>query len=489
MKNVFANLNLPRSTMSQSFIIRYAVFLLVLFPIFSQAQNLQNNKWYFNTGAVDFNSGSPVEIIGSAMSTSEGGASVADKNTGNLLFYTNGITIWNRLNVPMPNGSGLLGGSPALTSSTTAAVIMPRPGNPNQYYVFTVDEQFGSNGLRQNLIDMTLNGGLGDVVTGQKNILINNNGISEKLAYAPNANLTGYWLVARQTNGNQYLSWQVTATGVSSTPVSSTAGAQASNGAGYLKFSKDYQKIANANVFGTVDVMSFNRSTGVVSSSISIPVPGGAYGVEFSPSGQYLYVSNLINAIYQYDLKAPNVASSQQLVASSFAAALQLGPDCKIYIADGGLSEISNPDLPAPLCGYVSNAVTLTSGGSGYGLPMKVIYLDALAPEIAASNNNPCSGNSVQFDLTGLNISQNINWNFGDPSAGSLNTINTSPSTPVSFTYAQPGQYIVQAIYNYDCNIDTVFDTITVTNCIQHQVLAWVLLMQAQCNNGQSRLE
>ncbi|MFM2156430.1 MAG: hypothetical protein RL516_1179 [Bacteroidota bacterium] len=453
--------------MSQCIKISNAVLLLVLLSIFSQGQNLQNNKWYFNTGAVDFNSGSPVEIIGSAMSTSEGGASVADKNTGDLLFYTNGITIWNRLNTPMPNGSGLLGGSPALTSSTTAAVIMPRPGNPNQYYVFTVDEQFGSNGLRHNLIDITLNGGLGDVVAGQKNILINNNGISEKLAYAPNANLTGYWLVARQTNGNQYLAWEVTATGISSVPVASTAGTQASNGAGYMKFNKDYTKLANANVFGTVDVMGFNRATGVVTSNISLPVPIGSsvYGVEFSPSGQYLYVSNLLNGLFQFDLKAPNVSSSQQLVASVYAAALQIGPDCKIYIADGSLSEISNPDLPAPLCGYVSNTVTLTSGGSGYGLPMKVIYLDALVPEIAASNNNPCSGNSIQFDLTGLNISQNINWNFGDPSAGSLNTISASPSTPVSFTYAQPGQYIVQAIYNYDCAIDTVFDTITVTNC------------------------
>ena len=453
--------------MSQILQTRLALLLLAIIPLFCPAQNLQNNKWYFNTAAVDFNSGSPLAITGSSMSTSEGSASVADKNTGSLLFYTNGITIWNRFNNPMPNGTGLLGGSPALTSSTTAAIIMPRPGNPNQYYVFTVDEQAGSNGLRMNLVDMTLNGGLGDIVTGQKNILISNNNISEKLAYAPNATLTGYWLIARETIGNQYLAWEVNTTGISAAPVTSTAGTPASNGAGYLKFNLDYNKLANAFVFGTVDVMNFNRSTGTITSNLSLPVPIGSsvYGVEFSPSGQYLYVSNLLNGIFQFDLNATNVAASQLTVASAFGAALQLGPDCKIYIADGGLSEISNPDLPVPLCGYAANTVGLAGGGSSYGLPMKVIYLDVFTPEITASTNTPCTGNSVQFNLTGLNITQIIRWNFGDPSAGNLNVINATPNTPVSFTYNQPGQYIVQAIYNFDCITDTVFDTINVANC------------------------
>ena len=205
-----------------NFRFRHALALLLasFCSLNSTAQYFQNNKWYFGyNAAVDFNSGTPVSINGNSLFTSEGSASVADRFSGNLLFYTNGITICNSLNLPMPNGTGLLGGTSALTSSTTAARIVPRPGSNTQYYVFTVDEFGGSGGLRLNLVDMTLNGGLGDVVAGQKNILIASN-VAEKLEYAPHPNGTDYWLVAREIGGNQYMVWQVTAAGVSASRLS-----------------------------------------------------------------------------------------------------------------------------------------------------------------------------------------------------------------------------------------------------------------------------
>lgn len=286
--------------------ILLSFLLITVFFSTGSAQYFQNNKWHFGyNGAVDFNTGAPVAVLGSAIFTSEGSASVADRITGNLLFYTNVLTVWNSLNQPMPNGTGLLGGTPALTSSTTAARIVPRPGNPTQYYVFTVDESGGPGGLRLNLVDMTLNGGLGDVVAGSKNILIASN-VTEKLEYAPHPNGTDYWLVSREIGGNQYMTWQVTATSVSTTPVISFAGVSSSNGAGYLKFNSTYTQLANANVFGSVDLLSFNNANGQISNIVSLPVPIGSsvYGVEFSRSGRYLYVSNLLNGLFQFDLNA-----------------------------------------------------------------------------------------------------------------------------------------------------------------------------------------
>ena len=51
------------------------------------------NIWYFgNNAGLDFNTNPPTPLTNGALNTSEGCASVADKN-GALVFYTDGITV------------------------------------------------------------------------------------------------------------------------------------------------------------------------------------------------------------------------------------------------------------------------------------------------------------------------------------------------------------------------------------------------------------
>jgi len=94
--------------------------------LFSQASNYNSNIWYFGKYAgLNFNSGSPIAVYGGQTNTIEGIATICDLN-GNLLFYTEGTTIWNRFHQVMPNGSGLLGHYSAAQSS----IIVPDL-NPN----------------------------------------------------------------------------------------------------------------------------------------------------------------------------------------------------------------------------------------------------------------------------------------------------------------------------------------------------------------------
>ena len=138
----------------------YFVLLSCFFGLYATAQQ-ETAIWYFGEGAgLDFNSGAPVPLTDGALVTQEGGASIADA-TGNLLFYTDGSTIWNRNHAQMPNGTRLRGHA----SSTQSAIIVPSPGDPNIYYVFTVFVQGNPGGLRYNIVDMTLDGGLGDITT------------------------------------------------------------------------------------------------------------------------------------------------------------------------------------------------------------------------------------------------------------------------------------------------------------------------------------
>lgn len=314
------------------------ISLVIQTQVFSQKQN---NQWHFGTGgAIDFNTVPPAFVTGSQIITSEGSASISDRNTGALLFYTNGIVVWNALNQPMPNGTGLLGGTSTLLSSTTAAVIIPKPGSPNLYYVVTVDEQSSTNGVRYSVVDMNLNGGTGAVVAGQKNILLLET-LSEKLEVVPAADGVNYWLIAHNI-GNSFYSYKVTSAGIQTTPVISSLGSDQQNGAGHMKMNRQFNRLAlgNTTLGGgsttTIELFDFDNSTGVFSNAVAVNYNfsiGQIYGLEFSPNGKVLYVSDLTIRLVQYDLTQPTasaIASSAYQVSAASPAGLQLGPDGKI---------------------------------------------------------------------------------------------------------------------------------------------------------------
>ncbi|MBS1564814.1 MAG: hypothetical protein JST39_10515, partial [Bacteroidetes bacterium] len=132
--------------------------LLLRLPCFCQ----EANNWFFGSKAgISFNTNPPSVVRGNAMLFNYEGCSGMSDSTGQLLFYTDGITVWNRLHQPMPNGNGLFGRATAANS----AIIVPKPGSNHLYYVFTSDAiEFNVMlGYNYSEIDMTLDGGKGDV--------------------------------------------------------------------------------------------------------------------------------------------------------------------------------------------------------------------------------------------------------------------------------------------------------------------------------------
>jgi len=347
----------------------------------AHSQN-QNNFWVYGYQAgINFNTTPPSYQVGFAIQASEGAASVADPVTGELLFYTNGATVWDASNNPMPNGTGLLGSSSGELSSTTGAVICEKPGSPNQYYLITIDEQFSGGGVRYNVVDMTLNGGLGDIVAGQKNISIYST-TSEKLCIIPNAQGTGFWLITHDLPGETFFAFSITASGINTTPVVSTLGGTHGNGAGFMKGSPQFDRIAVANIFfQDAEVFDFNNGTGQLSNPIILNYPfsgaaGGTYGIEFSCNGELLYVSDG-SSLLQFDLSSGNapdiLATAYPVLSNSFSCyGMQLGPDRKIYVSNGALDVINDPDVPGAGCNYQPNAIPNQETGGGWGLPQWV---------------------------------------------------------------------------------------------------------------------
>ena len=109
--------------------IKLAVSILMLLL---NVSIIKAQTWYFGSGAgINFNGASVSLSEGSPINTSEGCSIVSDKD-GNVIFYTDGRTVWSKYHLPLINGTGLLGNS----SATQSALIIPIPNTSCKIFYF-----------------------------------------------------------------------------------------------------------------------------------------------------------------------------------------------------------------------------------------------------------------------------------------------------------------------------------------------------------------
>jgi hypothetical protein len=416
---------------------KLALILCLLNAIVTFAQG-EANFWFFGQNAgLNFNNGTATPISGS-LDTNEGCASFSTSD-GQLLFYTDGIFVWDKNNNPMPNGTNLLGDP----SSTQSAIIVPYPGKSHLYYIFTVGANNYDNdgnliksteGLNAYIVDMTLNKGLGDIVGSPIKLSgFESPNWTEKVTSVKGSECNTFWIISQVDN--KFVSFKVDLNGLDTTPVNSIVIFPADDPRGYLKVSPDGTKIASASYGqGVFYLYSFNNSTGKVSNDgISLitrrDVDGYTYGVEFSPNSTKLYCStyggnnNNINKTFQFDLSSANIPESKVLINSQigFRGGLQLAPNGKIYATvppnyNNGtrfLNAINLPDALGMNCDFELRAIDLGAGSAMQGLPPFIASL-LLPVEITDGNSSQNINNTIakrcfgeNYQLTAQNIEGN----------------------------------------------------------------------------------
>ena len=459
----------------------FYLFFLVSYLGFSQNEA---NIWYFgNNAGLDFNSGSPVALTDSAMQTLEGCASISNAN-GELLFYTDGSTVWNKNHVPMLNGTGLNGSF----YSTQSAIIVPKPNATSIYYVFTVYAFGNPNGLQYSEVDMTLDGGLGGI-TSNKNILLFTP-VLEKLTAVEHSNGNDIWVIAHENGSANFRSYLVTSSGVQTSPVLTNigftySGNSSMDNAGYMKLSHCGDRLAM--VFpvhiGGLHLFDFDNNTGVLSNHINVydnQNSGKLYGVEFSPSDQLLYVSGQ-NGVVQlnimldtsFEIYSSFVYIHQDNFYSKWGA-LQLAPDNKIYVTRdpndnfpdlNTISVINDPDILGTGCNFQLDAIPLGIGIAQRGLPQFIKSFFNI--NISSSDN--CFGEATQFSYESCGFFDSIVWDFGDG--------NSSTEDNPQHTYNTPGTYTVSVTVS--SNGETTTDTQQIT--IYEQPVANPIPDQIRC--------
>ncbi len=444
--------------------LRFLLFLILstILTINAYGQK-QDRIWYFgNHAGLDFNSTTPTPLSNSVMNAVEGCTAASD-TTGNLLFYTDGKTVWNKNHTVMPNGTGLFGDGRA----SQTGVVVPAPNNLDKYFLFTVDTNAGINGMSYSEIDMTLNGGLGDISI--KNVPLTTP-VTEKVAAVRHSNFRDAWVLVHGWSNANYMAYLVSPTGVAASPVLSmtgnVTGTTYTQAHGYLKASPDMKKLAAA-IRGQhiVEVSDFNPATGIVSNSIQLNFTREVYGVEFSPNSRYLYVATFSNPsdIFQFDLLAGTAAqiSASQVNLGTYSGhlmgALQRGPDGRIYMspyAATTLPTIDAPDLAGSFCAYNPAGQALAAGTScNYGLPN---FLQSIFISADFTYTDTCSGAPTNFQ-TVFAGPDSVKWDFDDLSSGSFNT---STTVNPAHQFSSAGNYNVMLIVYQGALSDTVYKTV-----------------------------
>jgi gliding motility-associated-like protein len=426
-------------------------FLFACCLVFSAAFCQEGNNWYFgNRAGISFANGLPTALSNGALNTIEGVSSISD-DTGQLLFYTDGSKVWNRQHQVMPNGTGLKGHA----STANSAIIVAKPGSNTIYYIFTADaiENNNAAGYNFSAVDMSLDGGLGDI-NGFKNVLLYAPG-TEKLTAARAANGIDVWVITKDWGNNTWKVFKVDCNGVNTNPVISGAGSIHNEqfgglhvgSSGCAKISPDGALLAGTRPNAqTWDLCHFDNTTGLVSGGLTFSALS-VYGVEFSPNSKWVYINDISGTsnIRQYDISVYDAgmirASATEVGGADLkSGALQLGPDGKIYCSKSfsrALGVINAPDARGAASNYSDMQIDLQQRISIYGLP--AIIADLVVHRRTDFSFAPDSTNcrTVKFAASSrLTSPLSWQWDFGDGTTGA--------GQQIAHTYTLPDTVLVR---------------------------------------------
>lgn len=455
----------------------FFIAILVLWINESEAQLNLSPIWCFGDSVgLDFRT-APAGIFKSSVKTSEGSAGATDQY-GVLWFYTDGMKVFDRNHRLMPNGTGLTG-SPS--SSQSAIVLQHRSqASSGQFYIFTVPEYGGGAGFCYSIVDMNLNGGLGDVKV--KNIGLG--GImAEQMQPAMHANGKDYWIVIKGYRNDSLHTYLIDSSGIARKG-SYRLGNRVNNTIGTMRFTKDYSRFAFScyDFTGYVQICDFDATTGVISNAMIIDNLYDPYGVHFSPDGTKLYVAHLLTKkLRQYDLSTYNSASIKSS-AVAISDNMTLGNinyayDGHLYVCQTSekfIARIADPNLDGTACNFQLNSVSTGNYKCIYGLPLFYIYPRV---KFTAQVAGDCLEDSVAFISSLRAPFDTCTWQI-DTGTGYF-TFSGQPSFKAKLNFT--GQIKVRIISGKD----TVFDTVILRKC---QVFDGKFILSGQCITETLRL-
>lgn len=432
-------------------------------------QQAEGSNWLFGDSvSLSFLPGPGPNLTNLNLSSSDDGpGSISDKH-GKLLFYTNGEDVFTKNGEIMPNGQGISFGP---RGSRKKSIIVPKPGSANSYYVITVGGYFSLSNVAPEAwlseVNMELNGGLGDVVEGKKNILIRQN-VTIGLSVAAHSNGVDKWLILhKRISTNTFLPgsriyefYLITQQGISfvkSQIAPITHGILAADYIFNYVTSPNSKILVGGSEFDDrIHTFILAQDTGGFVQSYF----GGLFdyltkpAMAFSPNSKFLYVAD-IGRLYQINLDTfplqyaqrgqlpvtrPYLYGNFQLNNTVYYTDLQLAPNGKIYVIPykGAkfLASIECPNVRGVGCTYKDSSVWLGGRKTGYSFPVlnQTLFVNAGKLQAQAAKDTICVGDSVTILAYGAGAEQ-FQWfrNQETVSFSSVGQIKVAPTQTTTY--------------------------------------------------------
>ncbi|MBK8699623.1 MAG: T9SS type A sorting domain-containing protein [Saprospiraceae bacterium] len=322
---------------------------------------------------------------------------ICDRNTGRLMFYSNGCVVFDSTHHIMANGDSInfgsfwksycVGDKYLYYPNVFSVIALPDLNFEDQYYLLHQVESY--------LVDKIVNQPLmyskiffeesnprGKVL--EKNVpFYNQNTTSGFFTAMKHANKKDWWIMHLEARSNKYLKFLLDSTGIH-LDHSQVIGDSIRGHHAQSQFSPDGKKYAWFNKETGLHLFDFDRTTGVLSNyrSLTIEAQPSIGGLCFSPNSRFLYVFDITNA-YQVDLSVPDLKDGYVKIGSYNPGSESspykdlmfgmLGPNCKIYISSklgsSHFSTIESPDEKGAACNFQALGLKLIYSSGGGGVP------------------------------------------------------------------------------------------------------------------------
>lgn len=381
-----------------------------------------NNIWYFGDGAgLDFNpdpndstAPTPRPIATPHTQNIPAGTTTISDQAGQVLFFTDGQSVWDLNGDLMQNGNDI-GGDNTSSQSVLAVAV---PTQQTLFYLFTTQASAGgNNSVSYSLVDIKAENqtGVGNVVT-KNNFLFSPS--TEHSAAFSSGDTT--WVMFHELGNNTFRAYPVSVNGIGQ-PVKSSVGSTHgfNSGVGAMKFSPDGTKLAVTITEGgcnRTEIFEFDQQTGKLTeyARLDLGCSGSVYGLEFSQDSDRILVSyrNGGPGVEEFIIKAvdnddPNAAACPSCFAGASTraqreacilstkkqvsgtaglnlGALQIASDGQIYVAVVGDNRIGQIRVGTGCTGSSSfnqDAVEPMPGTANLGLPSFVQSSGSSIPE------------------------------------------------------------------------------------------------------------
>ncbi len=442
------------------------------------AQDFSSHNWYFGSSSQGIrfsrSDNSPSSVSNAANLGTGGSAVASDPINGNLLFYSDGVNVYDITHTPMPNGSGLTG-NPAGNQPVAIAQV---PGSTTEFYVFTNSANGTTGGtISYSIVDISAPGNetfptppIGNVTS--KNIVIG--GLpnrSESMIVIPHTNGRDFWLITRENGAPNYsvtlfdnsvigpVSTTVVTLGL--IDVAANFSWQESSGRIAVSPQEPNRDIEILNFDAGTGALSYNQR--ILNSAVTSSIPQAIYDTEWSNNGQYLYISIHGDAGVQADVMQFDFLNQTTTLASVLpqpntifqSYGLQMGPDSVLYhlyqAVNGGpilLGSLTNTDTIASEVVYNPAAFSGNPDFGGTQFP-SFAAKDDITFTVDFISEGECANTPVSFYPTVDPAADSLVWSFGDGQFA-------NDWSPVH-TYEQAGTFNVE-VYAF-LNGDTAYAT------------------------------